>query len=310
MGCRNRLKFYLDIGLLNFALRADGRGPSAGSWHRNPEVVMRNCILIHVFGCLAVGLTACGEGKAGRETKAESAAVPPGKSTVGRDLKPSRRETYPFGQGIAVVKGEVKVTGSVPKPLPLEMTPDCQKAHGDQKFYSESVVAGPGGELRDCFVFVSAGLEKYWFEPPETVVKIDQVGCRYEPHAVAFMAGQTLEFRNSDPFAHNVHDSRDQFCKHQPRQGETGRYTFQDPVIGGMLKCDIHPWMNCVYAAFEHPFFAVTSANGACAMPQKLLPGKYTVSCYHHVFKYLAKEIEVRPGDETVDISFEFKRDK
>ncbi|MBI3829959.1 MAG: hypothetical protein HY291_10605 [Planctomycetes bacterium] len=194
--------------------------------------------------------------------------------------------------------------------MPLVLSPECQKAHGDQPLQSEALAAGPAGELRDCFVFVSAGLEKYTFEPPEAVVKIEQLGCRYEPHAVAFMAGQTLEFRNSDPFAHNVHDSRDQFCKQQAQQGETDRVEFKDAVVGGILKCDIHPWMNCVYAAFEHPFFAVTDAHGAYALPCKLVPGKYTISCYHYALKSLAKEVEVQAGAENVDISFAFKQDK
>ena len=28
------------------------------------------------------------------------------------------------------------------------------------------------------------------------------------------------------------------------------------------VKCDVHPWMNCQFRVFDHPFFAATKEDG------------------------------------------------
>ena len=56
----------------------------------------------------------------------------------------------------------------------------------------------------------------------------------------------------------------------------------------------------------DHPFFAVTKADGTYSFPQKLVPGKYTISAWHENKKFKSKdvEIEVKDGDVSADFSF------
>ena len=46
------------------------------------------------------------------------------------------------------------------------------------------------------------------------------------------------------------------------------------------VKCNVHAWMNAYVGVLEHPFFAVTDANGRFSIPQ-LPPGTYTIETWH-----------------------------
>ena len=45
----------------------------------------------------------------------------------------------------------------------------------------------------------------YYFDVPTESVKLDQQGCRYQPHVFGIRVGQPLEIVNSDTTLHNVH---------------------------------------------------------------------------------------------------------
>ena len=66
-------------------------------------------------------------------------------------------------------------------------------------------VMGKDNGLGDVFVYISKGLEGKKFTAPTTPVEINQEGCMYYPYVVGAMVGQTVAFKNSDPFMHNVH---------------------------------------------------------------------------------------------------------
>jgi plastocyanin len=63
------------------------------------------------------------------------------------------------------------------------------------------------GHLANVFVYVKEGLSNRTFEAPKDVVTLDQSGCRYHPHVMGVMAGQTIKIVNSDPTTHNIHPS-------------------------------------------------------------------------------------------------------
>lgn len=278
--------------------------------------------ILAVVSCALVALsvplviTGCGAGpspeqeiakdRKDRKGKTEEVKTAPGAKKDGPRKPSSGGEAYPADKGVATLAGVVKLTGNVPKRAPVEMTadPKCHEMH-KEKPLAETVVALDTGELANCIIFVSGGLEKYKFEAPETPVVVDQVGCVYVPHTFAAMVGQPIQLRNSDPTAHNVHELKDRFNKQQAKQGQVDTVTI-DEVDASGLKCDIHPWMNANYRTFEHPFFAVSDAKGAFKVTQKLLPGKYKVACWHLKYKEVEKEIEVKEGDTEVKVDFEF----
>ncbi|MCW8132328.1 MAG: hypothetical protein KIS92_18420 [Planctomycetota bacterium] len=276
-------------------------------------------LVIALLGVGSVLLWGCGGGKPEdeiREARANLSKDGAGKTEEKKTVKvgPQKPKTgsdpYPKDKGVSIVVGTVKLSGPVPKrpPIDVKADPKCHEMHKGKELLSEAVVCSDAGEVANCIVYVSEGLEKYKFEAPETPVEVDQVGCVYIPHTFALMVGQPLLIKNGDPTAHNVHEIKDLFNKQQAGKGDQDTFRIEDAHTSG-LKCDIHPWMNANYMTFEHPFFGVSDEKGAFKFTEKLLPGKYKLVCWHQKLKTVEKEIEVKEGEAEVKVEFEFKKE-
>src|SRR5258706_933192 len=93
----------------------------------------------------------------------------------------------------ASVSGTVKFDGTAPKPTKIDMSQDaaCKKAGGDNM--TETVVADDKGDLANVFVYVKEGAPDANYPMPAEKAVIDQHGCRYHPHVLGVMAGQTVD---------------------------------------------------------------------------------------------------------------------
>ncbi|HKO12073.1 MAG TPA: hypothetical protein VJV22_08900, partial [Acidobacteriaceae bacterium] len=101
------------------------------------------------------------------------------------------------------ITGTVHFTGTAPKPIEIDMSQDPACTLG-AKNYSEGYVVDNGG-LANVFVYVKDGLGNKVYAAPSQPVDVDQKNCRYEPHVVGVMVGQSVRFTNSDPTMHNIH---------------------------------------------------------------------------------------------------------
>lgn len=157
----------------------------------------------------------------------------------------------------------------------------------------DDLVVGPDGGVQWAFVRVTKGLEGKSFEPPTSPAVLDQKGCLYAPHVLGVQVGQPVEFRNGDPVNHNCHglpfDNREFNFNQLP--GASDQRKFPRPEIF-KLKCDYHPWMSAWIGVVDHPYFAVTDADGRFAI-KGLPPGKYTLEAWHERLKGPAVEITV-----------------
>jgi plastocyanin len=147
---------------------------------------------------------------------------------------------------------------------------------------NEAVIVGPGGALRN--VVVSLRLPTPASPPPPTAgAAIDQVGCAYKPHVQAVTVGTSLTVVNSDRVLHNVHGSIgpvQTFNVAMPIKDQRLPTKLTRPGLV-RLQCDAgHSWMNAWLYVFEHPYFAVTGADGKFAI-KDVPPGHYTVDLWH-----------------------------
>ncbi len=97
------------------------------------------------------------------------------------------------------------------------------------------------------------------------VVHIDQKNCEFVSFATALLDTQSLLFKSSDPVNHNVHISPFTNPPFNVILAPNGSITKslvaeRRPIS---LVCDIHPWMKGWIMVFDHPFFAVTAADGS-----------------------------------------------
>jgi plastocyanin len=229
----------------------------------------------------------------------------------GGDDGPPRRDVTPTPLDLTTVgriSAAVTVRGRIPPPAELNMrsAAGCAAAHSGPVFDQSLVVKN--GALANAVVWIKDGLGDRVFAIPEEPVVIDQTGCVYEPHVVGVMVGQALEFKNSDTEAHNVHGkpsiaSRWNFM--MSRQGSS-RTTYMDKVeVAIPVGCDVHPWMRSYVAVLDHPYFAVTSADGKATLDQ-VPPGDYTLAIWHERLGTKEKAVHLAPKG-VVSVRFEFE---
>lgn len=186
------------------------------------------------------------------------------------------------------ITGKVTLKGTPPPEITIAYDSTCSALHPTVGTTRHWVVGRDHG-LADVFVYISKGLEGRKFTPPSQAVELDQVGCNYSPYVFGVMVGQTVRIKNSDPLMHNIHvlpkvDGNMEFNFAEPTQGDVNDTAWtghiKKPEVLVKLKCDVHQWMFAYAGVVDHPFFAVTDADGNFKIPNAP-PGKYTLTAYH-----------------------------
>src|SRR2546423_8270163 len=176
----------------------------------------------------------------------------------------------------ATIIGIVKFDGVPPKAAIIDMSQDpaCKGTNT-----AENVMAS-GGLLANVFVYVKDGLGSRTFEVPKETITLDQSGCKYHPHVLGVVAGQTVKIVNSDPTTHNIHptpkDNRE-WNESQPPKAAPIQKSFAREEIMLPVKCNQHPWMKMYVNVVKTPFFAVTDKDGKFEI-KGLPPGTYTLT--------------------------------
>jgi plastocyanin len=266
-----------------------------------------------LFAATLVFSIACGKGKeASKEDQGEDdeqTTTTAAASTAAGAPTAAAPAAAPVSADAATLTGLVKFEGAAPKMTNIQMSADpyCQSQHASAPATEEDVVAGPGGELANVFVYIKD--IKGNFAAPSTPVVIDQKGCQYHPHVNAVMVGQPLQIRNDDATLHNIHAlpvANSQFNEGQPVQGMVSTKHLDKPEITPFkIKCDVHGWMKSYMAVMPHPFYSVSQANGTFTI-SNLPPGQYTVVAWHE--KYGQQEQQVTVGaKESKALNFTFK---
>jgi hypothetical protein len=195
----------------------------------------------------------------------------------------------PPGKG--VVKGKLLYTGAKPALKQL----GGSSCHGSAPTVPEDwLLVNDKNELANVVVYLKEPPAVDM--PPRPPPVVDQKNCVYIPHVVAIQTGQTLKVTSSDPTTHNFHtlgrSNGEQNLAMGPNGSSSIRFgaaEFQPPI---RVKCDVHPWMSGYVAVFEHPFFAVTRADGAFEI-KGLPPGEYTVVFWHEKLKSKEQKVTV-----------------
>lgn len=203
---------------------------------------------------------------------------------------------------------QVDYSGPVPAPKEISMsgTPACANLHPNPVLDPSLQVAN--GRLANAVVYIKSGFGDRGFAPPTTKVVIDQQGCLYSPHVAAVMVGQPLEFRNSDPEAHNVHGRPqvlDGWNFMMSRQGSTRDVYLNAPEVGIPVGCDVHPWMRAYVSVLANPYFGVTPADGTVTL-RDVPPGDYVIGVWHETLGTQEKPVTL-PAKGTASVQFTFQ---
>jgi plastocyanin len=204
---------------------------------------------------------------------------------------------------VAMVVGTVKFDGAAPKAAKIDMSqdPNCQGGNT-----AENVVV-TDGHLANVFVYVKEGLGNRTFDVPKDPVTLTQSGCRYRPHVLGVMVGQTIKIVNGDPTTHNIHpapkDNRE-WNESQAPQAAPLEKTFAREEILLPVKCNQHPWMRMFVNVVKSPFYDVTGPGGKFEI-KGLPPGEYTIAFVHEKLGEQDQKVTLAAKDsKTVDVAF------
>lgn len=176
------------------------------------------------------------------------------------------------------IKGRIVFAGDK-LPDPAEVKVDKDQAHCLEKgkiFSDEWVVNKENKGVKWVFVWLAPEpggtvkklpIHPSLKEPKDQKVEIDQPHCMFIPHSLALREGQVLVGKNSSPIAHNMNvaghptknPARNIIIPPKATQEFDGLQADDWPVS---VQCNIHGWMKAWVRVFDHPYFAVTDADG------------------------------------------------
>jgi hypothetical protein len=119
-------------------------------------------------------------------------------------------------------------------------------------------------------------------EPKVKKVEIDQPCCLFEPRVLAMRAEQELLVKNSAEIGHNF-NWHGKFNEGNQAMPPNSSFTMEPlkPFYRKIpVECNIHGWMKASIWVFEHPYFAVTDADGKYEI-KNAPAGTYKIALYH-----------------------------
>jgi len=235
-----------------------------------------------------------------------------GDSTSGRAQE--KLKTNGFGS----LSGKVTLDGAIPPVVDLT---DKMKIHADkaccldnkakpiEKIDQTWIVDPKTKAVQNVMVWVKAPKDTYFEIHPnymkrkETIV-IDQPHCAFLPRVSAFnpvyydgkemvATGQQMIIKNSAPVPHNVravgHPKYNVgFNRSLPPKTELDALKDLKPAdqlkpqpLPISLQCDIHTWMAGKLFVFDHPYYALTKADGTYEIPFIPAGAEVSIMAWH-----------------------------
>jgi hypothetical protein len=198
--------------------------------------------------------------------------------------------------GGGTVTGKVSLAGPAPTPAKVTVTKD-QAVCGKIEHVDESVLATGGGLKNVVVSLVKIDKGKPFAAPG---AKLDQNGCRYDPHIILLPAGGELEILNSDGILHNIHTfstKNPPINKAQPKFKKVLKQAFAQAETTPPIKvvCDAHSWMSAYLWVIDHPYYTVTADNGTYTLAD-VPAGSYELRFWHEKFGEKKAAVTVQGG--------------
>jgi hypothetical protein len=265
----------------------------------------------YLFVLSASGAIAFTLGCGGDNSSAPSAGPKATPARAKETASGAKEEALATGWG--PIKGRVVFGGAkLPEAKNLEVNKDTEHCLSRGPIPSEYWVVNPENRgTRWAVVFLKPARGKKLAihdslkEPNPRDIVLDQPACKFEPHVLGMRRGQRLVAKNPAPVAHNiqVQGISNSFNVTLP-PGSSHAFEFE-PEFGALkMSCSVHPWMQAFTWVFDHPYYAVTDADGRFEI--KLAPaGSQSLIVWQEAVNYVpdakGRTIEVKP-DAVLDL--------
>ncbi|GMV48472.1 carboxypeptidase regulatory-like domain-containing protein [Nitrospirales bacterium NOB] len=190
----------------------------------------------------------------------------------------------------ATVKGQVVWTGAVPELPPIKVFADLDSC-GTQVASPVLRIDPATHGLEETLVYLERVEQGKAPESSYRVAMGERDGdpatrqCQFQQQVFPFVRTSDLTLINHESVLHNPHVFSEKhsslFNLALPTAGReiTARLP-RARGVGLRLQCDVHVHMNAWAAALEHPYFAVTDAQGRFEIGN-IPPGTYTLVAWH-----------------------------
>ncbi len=167
------------------------------------------------------------------------------------------------------LKGRISFGGEPPPPVILDIERDAEVC-GKVGLVDESlVVSKENGGLRYVAIWLDSkdavAVHPDLRSLPTESPSLDNVDCRFEPHMLVVRTGQKLLLKNSDAIAHNaaVYVKRTTpFSEIIPMNMPLEKTFAKPETLPTRVDCSIHAWMKAYLIISDHPYVAITDADG------------------------------------------------
>jgi hypothetical protein len=260
--------------------------------------------LARLGGALVVVLAGCGRDDAARADTADSLAA----ATIAPAATPYREVAIGTAGRI---RG--RVLGDAPRPLavPRAGAPGAPPParEGEPACADSSADEGPpgiDGGLAGAVVWLSDARQGKPL-PLERRYTLTNRGCRLLPRVQGTIAGGTLNIRSLDPVEHRTRLVRqgDSLPVAVVPEYDEGQVVPNEQVLERAAlvhaTCELHPWSEAWIAVFDHPYFAVTTPDGAFAI-DSVPPGTYRLVAWHEREGTVERQVTVRTGESVVEL--------
>jgi hypothetical protein len=192
------------------------------------------------------------------------------------------------------LRGRVIYAGKAPPQKRLDITADkvfCEKFHP----VDESLIVAKDGGLANVVVAIrvkrgrAVALPANYQDRVQQPVVLDNPECRFDPHVLKVLAGQTLVIKNPDPIgqAAKVECIRNPSINVMIPTGAELKVVFAlaepRPVP---VSCSIHPWESAHLVVRSDPYMAVSAKGGTFEI--KDIPiGTHEFQFWHERVGYL-----------------------
>jgi hypothetical protein len=141
---------------------------------------------------------------------------------------------------------------------------------------------------------------------------VDQVDWVFKPRVAVVQHGRPVRFDNSDAVNHSVmaiSRVKENQLNSFTAPGVPLVHTFKPQTGPVIIGCSLHPWMRAWIYVVEHPWFAVSDAEGRFRI-DLVPPGKYKLLLVHSDSKLREeRSVEVKAG-QTANVRVEWDKVK
>jgi plastocyanin len=200
------------------------------------------------------------------------------------------------------ITGTIRYTGVVPPSERVTLT------DGQVVLHNDVVVDARTKGLRDVAVVLD-WKEKVPADAKAKPVIVDQRDMRFVPRVVTVQEGRKVRFENTDLYNHAVSAQsifRENTFNVTTPAGQPYEHPFKWQKNPIPIGCVLHPWMRAHVIVAQHPYHAVTDAQGKFRI-EGVPAGMHKLMLIHPDTNYRAAiEIDVQTG-KTAETAVEWK---